>query len=56
MLESTQEYKDEKILAAQEKRAKDEPIDRKCLENMRNRYSEQNQKYILFLHFFIYCS
>lgn len=49
MLESTQEYKDEKILAAQEKRAKDAPIDRKCLENMRTRYSEQSQRYTLFL-------
>jgi hypothetical protein len=50
MLESTQEYKDEKLLAVQEKRAKNEPIDKKCLENMRARYSEQNQKYLsLFL-------
>lgn len=45
MLENTQEYKDEKLIAAQEKRAKDEPIDRKCHEAMRAKYSDQNLRY-----------
>jgi len=45
MLENTQEYKDEKHTVAHEKREKDEPIDRRCLETMRARYSEQNQNF-----------
>lgn len=42
LLENTREYKDEKLIEQQEKRAKNEPIDRKCLENMRVKYGEQN--------------
>ena len=43
MLENTQEFKDEKTSEDSHKRAKDEPVDRKCLENMRARYGENNQ-------------
>ncbi len=44
MLENTPEYKEEKIIIAQDKKIKNEPIDRRCLDAMRMKYSEQNMR------------
>jgi len=40
MLENTMEYQQEKMAKAEERRIRDEPIDRKALEVVRARYSE----------------